>query len=322
MDVRDNMAVEVSGLFKKFGDNIAVDAVSFTIQTGSICAMLGPNGAGKTTVINMLATLLKPDSGVAKIFGYDIAKDSHIVRQLIGLTGQFATVDEGLSALDNLTIYGQLVGFSNKVSKKKAMELLEEFDLIEAAKREVSKFSGGMRRRLDLAASLISRPPLIFLDEPTTGLDPRTRIQMWDTIRTLVNTGATVLMTTQYLEEADKLADRIIVIDQGRVVGNDSPGMLKKAVGSLSLHIIVQDLEKAVFAAGIVEKLIGNEAQVSDGGKVTVSLRSTDRLSEILEALKNAEIAIEEINVVKPTLDEVFFALTGMSKTEEDAQHG
>lgn len=202
-------AVEAKGLIKNFGDHRAVDGVDLMVPTGSIYGVLGPNGAGKTTTIRMLATLLRADSGSAKIFGYDIVKDSHIVRQLIGVTGQYASVDESLSATENLIIFSRLLGLSRQEAKRKANELLEEFGLMDAAKRPLKNFSGGMRRRLDLAASLIAQPPLIFLDEPTTGLDPRTRNQMWDTICRLVKTGSTVLLTTQYLQEADELADRI-----------------------------------------------------------------------------------------------------------------
>jgi ABC-2 type transport system ATP-binding protein len=228
-------AVEVLGLVKKFGDNLAVDGVSFVIPVGTICAVLGPNGAGKTTTINMLATILKPTAGTAKIFGHDIVKEAQIVRQMVGLTGQFATIDENMTATENLTIFGQLLGLNKKAAKKRASELLAEFDLTEAAKRELSKFSGGMRRRLDLATSLIANPPLIFLDEPTTGLDPRTRLQMWETIRNLVKNGATVLLTTQYLDEADNLADNVVVIDLGRVVANDTPNNLKEKYNAKNL---------------------------------------------------------------------------------------
>ena len=199
----EKYAVEAKGLIKTFGDHRAVDGVDLVVPTGSIYGVLGPNGAGKTTTIRMLATLLRADSGSAKIFGYDVVKDSQIVRQLIGVTGQYASVDESLSATENLIIFSRLLGLSRLEAKRKATELLEEFGLMDAAKRPLKNFSGGMRRRLDLAASLIAQPPLIFLDEPTTGLDPRTRNQMWDTIRRLVKSGSTVLLTTQYLQEAD-----------------------------------------------------------------------------------------------------------------------
>ncbi|MDR0847060.1 MAG: ATP-binding cassette domain-containing protein [Lactobacillales bacterium] len=229
-------AIEVNNLVKKFGDNVAVDGVNLKVEAGQIYGVLGPNGAGKSTTINMLATLLKPTSGEAKIFGHDIVKEGAIVRQLIGVTGQFASVDEGLTGMQNLVIFGQLLGLSKKDAKQKAKDLLEEFSLTEAADRPLEKFSGGMRRRLDLAASLIAQPDLIFLDEPTTGLDPRTRNQMWETIRSQVKRGATVLLTTQYLDEADQLADRIAIIDHGKVIAEGTPQELKDSVdGAVTL---------------------------------------------------------------------------------------
>jgi ABC-2 type transport system ATP-binding protein len=228
-------AIEAYGLKKAFKDTLAVDGIDLKVETGSIYGILGPNGAGKTTVINMLATLMRPDAGEARVFGYDVVKQALQVRQLIGLTGQFASVDENLSATENLVIFGRLLGLSRANAKLKACELLEEFDLTDAAKRPLSKFSGGMRRRLDLAASLIAQPPLIFLDEPTTGLDPRTRNQMWETIRRLVREGSTILLTTQYLDEADQLADRVAIIDHGRVVAENTPVALKASVGAETL---------------------------------------------------------------------------------------
>ena len=307
-------AVEAAGLVKTFGKNRAVDGVSLTIPTGTICGVLGPNGAGKTTTINMLATLLKPDAGMAKIFGYDVRKDTQIVRQLIGLTGQYATIDESLTAMENLKIFARLLGFSRAEAKRKAEELLEEFSLSEAANRELSKFSGGMRRRLDLAASLLSSPPLIFLDEPTTGLDPRTRTQMWKTIRTLVKNGSTILLTTQYLDEADQLADNIVVIDKGKVVANDTPAGLKRSVSASSLQLTVKNPDYALKAAQIAEKILGGKAQISEAAEITVPLSDTAKLSDVLTVLKKTEIDITAINVREPSLDEVFFALTGDKK--------
>lgn len=223
-----DIAIATKGLKKSFKHNKAVDGITLSIPTGGIYGILGPNGAGKTTLINILATLTKPDSGTAKVFGYDVVKDAEIVRQLIGVTGQYASVDETLTATENLMIFGRLLGLSKAEAKKKTKDLLREFGLTEAANRPLGKFSGGMRRRLDLASSLIARPPLIFLDEPTTGLDPRTRNQMWSTIRELVAAGSTILLTTQYLDEADQLADKIAIIDHGRVVVEDAPAQLKK----------------------------------------------------------------------------------------------
>jgi ABC-2 type transport system ATP-binding protein len=244
-NIVSKLAIEAQGLVKVFGKLRAVDGVDIVVPAGQIVGVLGPNGAGKTTTINMLTTLLKPDAGTAQIFGHDVVKQAKEVRHLIGLTGQFATIDEALTATENLVIFGRLLGLSRKSAKSRASELLEEFTLTEAANKPLKEFSGGMRRRLDLAASLITRPPLIFLDEPTTGLDPRTRNQMWDTIRNLVATGSTVLLTTQYLDEADQLADDIYVIDQGKVVAHDTPFGLKQSVGAATLDEVFLTLTKA-----------------------------------------------------------------------------
>jgi daunorubicin resistance ABC transporter ATP-binding subunit len=312
----DVPAIEAHGLVKTFGNNRAVDGVSLNIPTGSICGVLGPNGAGKTTTINMLATLSKPDEGSVKIFGYDVRSQTQIVRRLIGLTGQFASVDEDLTAIENLTIFGRLYGLSRKDSKRKAEELLEEFGLTDAANRTLSKFSGGMRRRLDLAASLISQPPLIFLDEPTTGLDPRTRAQMWQTIRELVKNGSTILLTTQYLDEADQLADNIIVIDHGRVVAGDTPSGLKSSIGTAFLQLTLKNADDTAKAAQIVERVLGAKAQPAEASELIVPMDNTDKLTDVLTTLKDAGIILSGVNVRQPTLDEVFFALTG--ETAED----
>ncbi|MDR1034090.1 MAG: ATP-binding cassette domain-containing protein [Bifidobacteriaceae bacterium] len=305
------LAVEAHGLVKQFGANRAVDGVDLEIKTGTICGVLGPNGAGKTTVINMLATLLKPDAGVAKIFGHDIESETQIVRQLIGLTGQFASIDEELSATENLRMFARLLGFSHKDAKVKADELLDEFGLTEAANRPLSKFSGGMRRRLDLAASLISQPPLIFLDEPTTGLDPRTRAKMWQTVRNLVQNGSTVLLTTQLLDEADQLADDIVVIDKGRVVANNTPDGLKKSIGTASLQLTVKNPDDAELARAIIGNLLQVNVQIAKTSELSAPMDSADKLTNVLDALKDSGIQLYEVNVTKPTLDEVFFALTG-----------
>ncbi|NPC94733.1 ATP-binding cassette domain-containing protein [Bacillus sp. WMMC1349] len=305
-------AVEAQGLVKTFGDNRAVDGVNLQVKAGTIYGVLGPNGAGKTTTIRMLATLLRPDIGSARIFGYDVMKEAHIVRQLIGVTGQYASVDESLSALENLTIFSRLLGLGKKESRLKAMELLEEFGLTEAAKRPLKNFSGGMRRRLDLAASLIAQPPLIFLDEPTTGLDPRTRNQMWETIRKLVTTGSTVLLTTQYLQEADELADRIAVIDHGRVVAEGTVDELKQSVGTSSLHLSIRDSNSMHRARQLVEQVLNIQSGVSaEGGKITAPLADANRVTDLLIALRAAEIELAELSVQKPTLDEVFLTITG-----------
>ena len=311
MTKNKSLAIEVKGLQKVFGDNKAVDGIDLEVPSGMIYGVLGPNGAGKTTTINMLATLLGPDGGTAKIFGHDVVKEPQIVRQLIGVTGQYASVDDKLSAIENLVIFGRLLGLSRKEAKAKANELLEEFGLTEAAKRPLSKFSGGMRRRLDLAASLIAQPPLIFLDEPTTGLDPRTRNQMWDTIRRLVKSGSTILLTTQYLEEADQLADRIAVIDKGRVVAEGTPNELKRSIGAATLQLQISSESHIAEARSIIEKVLGVKTQNPEPKLITAPMKDPDTVTDLLVALKKAGIKLDEVSVQKPSLDEVFFALTG-----------
>jgi len=316
------LAVEAKGLVKVFGNNRAVDGVDLKVPTGSIYAVLGPNGAGKSTTINMLATLLRPDGGDAKIFGHDIVHEAQVVRQLIGVTGQDASVDEALSATENLVIFGKLLGLSHREAKKKAAELLEEFSLTEAAKRPLSKFSGGMRRRLDLAASLIAQPPLIFLDEPTTGLDPRTRNQMWDTIRRLVDGGSTILLTTQYLDEADQLADRIAVIDHGKVVAEGTADELKANIGTatLQLHLSAEGTVKK--ANKIVGDILDAKPTNPEPTLIAAPMADPEKITDVLMALRKENIHLSEMSVQKPTLDEVFLTITGKpteQTTEEEA---
>ncbi|WP_394552734.1 ATP-binding cassette domain-containing protein [Agromyces sp. MMS24-JH15] len=305
-------AVEAEGLVKVFGQNRAVDGVDLRVATGSVYGVLGPNGAGKTTTISMLATLLRPDAGRARIFGHDVQRESQVVRQLIGVTGQYASVDETLSANENLMLFSRLLGLSARDARRKTADLLEEFGLTEAAKRPLKQFSGGMRRRLDLAASLIAQPPLIFLDEPTTGLDPRTRAQMWDTIRRLVATGSTVLLTTQYLDEADQLADRIAVIDRGRVVAEGTGDELKASVGTSSLHLRPADANDVDDVRIAVERVLGVAATVSpEAARITAPMQDADLVADLLVTLRDAGIHLAEMSVQKPTLDEVFLTLTG-----------
>jgi len=305
------LAVDAQGLVKVFGNNRAVDGVDLQVPAGSIYGVLGPNGAGKSTTINMLATLLRPDGGSAKIFGHDIMHEAHIVRQLIGVTGQDASVDESLSATENLVIFGRLLGMKPLEAKQKATELLEEFGLTEAAKRPLSKFSGGMRRRLDLAASLISRPPLIFLDEPTTGLDPRTRNQMWDTIRRLVTNGSTVLLTTQYLDEADQLADRIAVIDHGKVIAEGTANELKASIGTATLQLKLTAKADIAQATPIVERALGAKTSNPEPALLVAPMSNADKVTDTLVALRDTGIHVQEVSVQKPTLDEVFLTITG-----------
>ena len=312
-------AVEADGLVKVFGANRAVDGVDLRVATGTVYGVLGPNGAGKTTTISMLATLLKPDAGRARIFGRDVEREPQVVRQLIGVTGQYASVDETLSATENLLLFSRLLGLSRAEAKRKAGELLEEFGLTDAAKRPLKQFSGGMRRRLDLAASLIAQPPLIFLDEPTTGLDPRTRAQMWDTIRRLVSTGSTVLLTTQYLDEADQLADRIAVIDRGRVVAEGTGDDLKASIGQSSLQLRLVDPRDLADAQVAIERVLGAAPTVSpEAGRLTAPMQDADRVTDLLVTLRDAGIHLAELSVQKPTLDEVFLTLTGHSVESEE----
>jgi ABC-2 type transport system ATP-binding protein len=311
-------AVEADGLVKVFGTNRAVDGVDLRVATGTVYGVLGPNGAGKTTTISMLATLLRPDAGSARIFGHDVQRESQIVRQLIGVTGQYASVDENLSATENLVIFSRLLGHSHSASKAKAAELLEEFGLTDAAKRPLKNFSGGMRRRLDLAASLIAQPPLIFLDEPTTGLDPRTRAQMWGTIRRLVATGSTVLLTTQYLDEADQLADRIAVIDRGRVVAEGTADELKGSIGESSLELRLADPRDVDDVRVAIQRVLGVTPVISpEAGRITAPMNNPDRVTELLVTLRDEGIHLAELSVAKPTLDEVFLALTGHGVDDE-----
>ncbi|WP_341210541.1 ATP-binding cassette domain-containing protein [uncultured Microbacterium sp.] len=312
-------AVRAEGLVKTFGSNRAVDGVDLVVEAGTVYGVLGPNGAGKTTTISMLTTLLRPDGGRAEIFGHDVVKDAHIVRQLIGLTGQFASVDEKLSATENLIIFARLLGLSRADARRKSTELLEEFGLTEAASRPLAKFSGGMRRRLDLAASLIAQPPLIFLDEPTTGLDPRTRGQMWDTIRRLVSTGSTVVLTTQYLDEADQLADRIAVIDRGRVVAEGTALELKASVGQASLVLRLQPGSDLEVARATIARVLNATAVVSpEAARLTVPMSDPDEVTDLLVAFRAAGVHLSEFSVQQPTLDEVFLTLTGSGVPADD----
>ncbi|MBF4582088.1 ATP-binding cassette domain-containing protein [Curtobacterium sp. VKM Ac-2865] len=319
------LAVEAVGLVKTFGQNRAVDGVDLRVEAGTVYGVLGPNGAGKTTTISMLATLLKADAGEARIFGHDVRREAQEVRRLIGVTGQYASVDETLSATENLVVFSRLLGLGRAESKRKSAELLERFGLTEAATRPLKNFSGGMRRRLDLAASLIAQPPLIFLDEPTTGLDPRTRAQMWDTIRELVATGSTVLLTTQYLDEADQLADRIAVIDHGRVVAEGTGDELKASIGTASLQLRLADAstETLATASDLVARVLGTPAVVSpEGSRLTAPMTDPDRVTDLLVSFRDAGISLAEMSVQKPTLDEVFLTITGNPVVDDTAdQH-
>ena len=308
-------AVEARGLAKTFGTNLAVDDIDLTVMEGEIFGVLGPNGAGKTTMLNMLATLLPIDSGEARIFGHDVRGEGHAVRQLIGVTGQYASVDENLTARENLWMFGRLQGLSSKRAHSIGDDLLAKFDLTEAAHRPISQFSGGMRRRLDLAASLITRPAMIFLDEPTTGLDPRNRSQMWDTIRDLAAEGSTILLTTQYLDEADALAGRIAVIDRGRKVAEGTPSQLKTQIGTSTLRVQMAEGADTADAVALAADLTSNTPIVSPTGSgFSVTLSDANEAADVLVALRNHRLDITNATVEQPSLDEVFFALTGHTR--------
>ena len=312
------LAVAAHGLVKTFGDLRAVDGIDLEVRRGEVFGVLGPNGAGKTTMLQMLATLLPMDGGSAEIFGVDVKKYPHVVRQLVGVTGQYASVDENLTARENLYLFGRLLGVDKKKSRSTAEELLGRFGLEDAGDKQISQFSGGMRRRLDLAASLISRPPLIFLDEPTTGLDPRTRGQMWDTIRDLVAQGCTVLLTTQYLDEADQLADRIAVIDRGVKVAQGTSDQLKAQVGSSTLQLRLLDPAQTGQAVDVVRRVVGDEPVLTpEAGGINVALPDANRAADVLIGLREQELLITSATVQKPTLDEVFMALTGHGAEDE-----
>jgi ABC-2 type transport system ATP-binding protein len=305
-------AIDAVGLVKSFGQLRAVDGIDLEVGQGEIFGVLGPNGAGKTTALKMLATLLSIDGGHARVFGVDVAREPHRIRQLIGMTGQFASVDEDLTATENLWLFGRLQGMGSADVRAAARRLLAQFGLQDAAGKPISQFSGGMRRRLDLAASLITRPPLIFLDEPTTGLDPRTRGEMWDTIRGLVADGCTVLLTTQYLDEADQLAGRIAVIDRGRKVAEGTPDELKDSVGNSTLQVQLAPGADQRLARQVVRRETGADPVLTpESGRMNVPLDAADRAADVLIGFRQAGVSIVSVNVAKPTLDEVFFALTG-----------
>ncbi|QBO37474.1 ATP-binding cassette domain-containing protein [Periweissella cryptocerci] len=304
-------AIEIKNLTKKFDDKVAVDNVSFEVRKGEVFGLLGPNGAGKTTTLRMITTLLNATSGEVKIFGHDAFKESATVRSMFGLTGQYASVDEDISARENLMIFSRLNGLSRKEAKQRTQDLLAEFSLIDSADKAISAFSGGMRRRLDLAVSLIARPQLVFLDEPTTGLDPRTRTQMWDTIRDLVAKGSTVVLTTQYLEEADELADRIAVIDHGKLVSLGTPDELKDSVGGSSLKVQVANDTQITIAKEIIENILHTDVEIkAKNNELSAQLENPKLLTPIFNELTTKQIDIENISVQKPSMDDVFFALT------------
>ena len=308
-----HLAVEASGLVKTFGTTRAVDGIDLSIAAGSVYGFLGPNGAGKTTTIRMLATLLRPDAGTARVFGHDVVRHADAVRGRISLTGQYASLDDGLTARENLVLLGRLHGHSRVGAAARAEELVDAFSLTEAADRLVKTYSGGMRRRLDVAAGLIVTPDLLFLDEPTTGLDPRSRNDVWSMVRALVAEGATVLLTTQYLDEADQLADRIALIDHGTLVAEGPSDQLKASVGGGSLRVRLADpLDRATAERVLTQTLHGPVTLDSDPLALTAQVPAdVDAAAHALAQLSRARVAVTEFNLGQPSLDEVFLALTG-----------
>ncbi|HKT38001.1 MAG TPA: ATP-binding cassette domain-containing protein [Ktedonobacterales bacterium] len=312
-------AIETMGLIKAFGKTRAVDGVDLTVPTGSVYGFLGPNGAGKTTTVRILATLLRPDGGTARVFGRDVVREAEAVRSRVSLTGQFASLDEAMTGQENLVLLGRLLGYSWSQARNRASELLDAFGLSETARRQVKKFSGGMRRRLDIAASIITTPDVLFLDEPTTGLDPRSRNQVWDIVRTIAAGGTTVLLTTQYLDEADQLADRIAVIDHGKIIAEGTSGQLKASVGAGMVRMRLLDPDQRPLAERVLSQALDAPVFL-DSDPVALSAQPSaksgtsqtgEQVAHALADLSRAGVTVTEFALGQPSLDEVFLALTG-----------
>jgi ABC-2 type transport system ATP-binding protein len=304
-------AIEVSGLVKRFGDVSALDGLDLIARHGEVVGLLGPNGAGKTTLVRVLATLIEADAGSAQVLGLDVRRDAARLRERIGLAGQYAAVDENLTGLENLTMVGRLYGAPRRSAMARGRELLERFELLDAAKRVTKTYSGGMRRRLDLAAALVAEPPVLFLDEPTTGLDPRSRLSLWGVIEDLVAAGTTVLLTTQYLDEADRLADTIAVIDHGRLIAEGTSDELKDRVGGERLEIRLDDVADTDLAVRSLARMSDESPQVDDG---VVKLSVREHRGAIVEAVRHlseAGVGVDDLALRRPTLDDVFLTLTG-----------
>ena len=312
-------AILVEGLTKRFGDVVALDGIDFEVPTSSVFGLLGPNGAGKTTAVRILATVLAPDGGRAEVLGHDVVRQAEDVRYRIGLAGQYAAVDPNLTGRENLRLIGRLTQLPRKAIESRATEILERFGLAHAAERPVRTYSGGMRRRLDVGAALVHRPPVLFLDEPTTGLDPEGRSELWEVIRELVSDGTTVLLTTQYLEEADRLADRVVVVDNGRVIADDTPTALKSKLGSTVTELGFADASDAAQAEEVIARL-GDVRAERDGMTVRVSSDDGARvLIAVLRELDGHGIVPDTLTVREPSLDDVFLTLTGRHVEEEPA---
>jgi len=313
-----DLAIEAAGLVKTFGDTRALDGLDLRVPAGSVYGLLGPNGAGKTTAVRVLATLLRADGGQARVFGHDVLREADAVRGRVSLTGQFASVDEDLTGHENLVLLGRLLGYGKAAAGERSAQLLAAFGLTDAADRQVKKYSGGMRRRLDIAASILNTPELLFLDEPTTGLDPRSRNQVWEIIRSVVAHGTTVLLTTQYLDEADRLAGRVAVIDQGRVIAEGTPGELKASIGSGSVHLRLRDAAQREQAQKVLTDAL-DTVVAAEADPVALTARVTgngnesaasEQASRALHALAEAGIVVDDFSFGQPSLDEVFLALT------------
>ncbi|MFI7327784.1 ATP-binding cassette domain-containing protein [Streptomyces rubiginosohelvolus] len=312
------LAIETTGLVKVFGDNRAVDGIDLAVPTGTVYGVLGPNGAGKTTAVRMLATLLRPDGGSARIFGKDVVRDADAVRSRVSLTGQYASVDEDLTGAENLVLLARLLGHSKPASRDRADQLLDGFGLSEAAGKQVKNYSGGMRRRIDIAASILNTPDVLFLDEPTTGLDPRSRNQVWDIVRAVVAHGTTVLLTTQYLDEADQLASRIAVIDHGKVIAEGTKGELKASVGAGTVHLRLRNAGQRAEAQQVLALALNADVQL-DADPVALTARvdgqsteqgAAEHAGRALAELARCGITVDNFSLGQPSLDEVFLALT------------
>jgi daunorubicin resistance ABC transporter ATP-binding subunit len=313
-----DLMIEAHGLRKRFGSTVALDGIDLEVPAGAILGVLGPNGAGKTTAVRILTTLSIPDAGSARVAGHDVVREAAAVQRNIGVTAQDATLDEVLTGHENLVMIGRLSGLRRAQARVRANELLEQFDLVDAAHRVLGGYSGGMRRRLDLAAGLLTRPPVLFLDEPTTGLDPTSRVRMWEVIRGLVADGVTLLLTTQYLDEADELADRIIVIDHGRVIAGGTSAELKTQTGGARLELTLSEANATASLA--LGPFVDGPVQVShDGRRLRAPVRSSSGLaSTVVRALDEAGIAVDDVELRQPSLDDVFFALTGRPTEESN----